>query len=624
MALADDLSKFARIANGTFNSVTANSTAITALNVGGASINSTAFPGTANNASNLGGVAAASYQLNSTLAANVATMAANSATFANSSSTNTFTVGTAAYFVANGNLGIGTLSPGVRLDVAGSVRSNQSVTIGNTGGTYTAGSIYSDVNWGMIFRAAQASPTNANFRWANAGDTELMRIDSSGNVGIGTASPNATLAITGTANVSGNVVVGGTLTTGSTLTVPYLAVTAQGGIEGGEMQLARPTSNTTLAGAVTFDIFANTLRVYEAGGSFRGVSVDFTGCGSQSALLHSSNFNSYAPTLTGTGASGTWGISITGNAATVTNGVYTTGSQSIGGFKTFTSDFAIYTGTVGTQIILQNWGWSNGIARWKPVLESDASFSLFNYDTAGGTPVRSFFSTNGTGSYSQFSNSIRAPIFFDSDDTTYYVNPNGGSQLQGHTRFGPYAGSVSSGNQTGVEIMNAGGTGDGNVAAISYHCQGAYGMHQHLRADGYFGIGGWSASAWRWYVFMGNGDMTASGNVVAYSDPRLKENITKIESPVEKLKKLNGMRFRWKQNSILGHPGEYDYGVLANEVQEVFPEIVTDSMHDSPDGDRYKAVAYDKLVPVLIEAVKAQQNEIEELKTLVKSLVEKR
>jgi hypothetical protein len=149
-------------------------------------------------------------------------------------------------------------------------------------------------------------------------------------------------------------------------------------------------------------------------------------------------------------------------------------------------------------------------------------------------------------------------------------------------------------------------------------------MHMHLRPDAIFGIGGWSAAPWRWYVAMGNGDMVAAGNVIAYSDPRLKEDITKIDSPVEKLKKLNGMRFRWKQNSILGRPGEYDYGVLANEVQEVFPEIVADTAHDSPDGDRYKAVAYDKLVPVLIEAVKAQQNEIEELKALVKSLVEKR
>ena len=58
---------------------------------------------------------------------------------------------------------------------------------------------------------------------------------------------------------------------------------------------------------------------------------------------------------------------------------------------------------------------------------------------------------------------------------------------------------------------------------------------------------------------------------------------------------------------MIGHPGEYDYGVLANEVQEVLPEIVSDSIHEAPEGDRYKTVAYDKIVPVLIEAIKEQQ-----------------
>jgi hypothetical protein len=55
-------------------------------------------------------------------------------------------------------------------------------------------------------------------------------------------------------------------------------------------------------------------------------------------VLHAGNYNSYSPTLTGGGASGTWGINITGNSATVTNGVYTTGAQSIGGQKTFTGN----------------------------------------------------------------------------------------------------------------------------------------------------------------------------------------------------------------------------------------------------------------------------------------------
>jgi hypothetical protein len=216
--------------------------------------------------------------------------------------------------------------------------------------------------------------------------------------------------------------------------------------------------------------------------------------------------------------------------------------------------------------------------------------------------------------------SLRAPIFYDSNDTGYYLDPNGSSQIQGHTRFGPYAGSSTTGNVTGVEIMNNGGTGDSNLAAISFHCSSSYGTHLHLRADGYFGAGGWSAGGWRWYVYMVSGDMTAAGNVTAYSDPRLKTNIINIESPLEKLKQLNGVRFKWIESSIIGHPGEYDYGILSSDVEKVMPELVIDSMHESPDGDKYKTVAYDKLSALLIEGMKEQQKQIEELREQIELL----
>jgi hypothetical protein len=215
--------------------------------------------------------------------------------------------------------------------------------------------------------------------------------------------------------------------------------------------------------------------------------------------------------------------------------------------------------------------------------------------------------------------SIRPTIMYDRNDTGYYCDPN--SYCSFHRgEFRGYNGSTTSGNAVSLEIENASGTGDGGVAAMSFHCAGHYGMHMHLRNDGYFGIGGWSASAWRWYVNCGNGDMTAAGNVTAYSDPRLKEDIEKIDSALDKIKKLNGVRFKWKDVSLLGRPGEYDYGILANEVEEIAPEIVAESAHDSPDGDKYKTVAYDKLVPFLIEAIKEQQNTIEAMKVEMSDL----
>ena len=95
------------------------------------------------------------------------------------------------------------------IDVTGDITASQSMKIG-TGGTYAAGSIYSDSAWGMIFRAKQASPSLANYRWADSSDAELMRIDSSGNAGIGQTSPNnnasfTSLSMGGTSGKSGLV-----------------------------------------------------------------------------------------------------------------------------------------------------------------------------------------------------------------------------------------------------------------------------------------------------------------------------------------------------------------------------------------------------------------------------------
>lgn len=69
--------------------------------------------------------------------------------------------------------------------VTGSLYASQSVTIG-TGGNYQAGSLFSNGDWGMIFRAAQLNPTAAHFMWADYSNNELMRLNTSGNLSIGT------------------------------------------------------------------------------------------------------------------------------------------------------------------------------------------------------------------------------------------------------------------------------------------------------------------------------------------------------------------------------------------------------------------------------------------------------
>ena len=98
----------------------------------------------------------------------------------------------------------------------------------------------------------------------------------------------------------------------------------------------------------------------------------------------------------------------------------------------------------------------------------------------------------------------------------------------------------------------------------------------------------------------------------ASSDRRLKDNLTPIANATEKISKLSGYEFDWndKQLDFEGH----DVGVVAQEVEEVLPEVVTTRK------DGYKAVKYEKIVALLIEGMKEQQAEIDLLKEEVKKL----
>jgi hypothetical protein len=97
-----------------------------------------------------------------------------------------------------------------------------------------------------------------------------------------------------------------------------------------------------------------------------------------------------------------------------------------------------------------------------------------------------------------------------------------------------------------------------------------------------------------------NGNAIFSGTVTANSDIKLKENVITIENALEKVLSLRGVEYDRKDS------GEHQIGVIAQEVEKIIPEVVY--------GDEIKSVAYGNLVGLLIEAIKEQQKEIEELK----------
>ena len=115
------------------------------------------------------------------------------------------------------------------------------------------------------------------------------------------------------------------------------------------------------------------------------------------------------------------------------------------------------------------------------------------------------------------------------------------------------------------------------------------------------------------YVGCYNGIFSA-GDVVAFasSDKRLKDNISILIDPLEKVLRLDAVEFDWndKQETYTGH----DIGLIAQQVEEVAPELVT----TRPTG--YKAVKYEKLTALLVGAIKEQQKQIEFLEKRVESL----
>jgi hypothetical protein len=112
------------------------------------------------------------------------------------------------------------------------------------------------------------------------------------------------------------------------------------------------------------------------------------------------------------------------------------------------------------------------------------------------------------------------------------------------------------------------------------------------------------------------GEIRASSEITAYysSDRRLKENIKLIENPITIIDQIRGVTFDWTDEHMARRGGEdgyfvrkHDIGVIAQEVQAVLPELV------GTREDGYLAVKYEKMVPLLIEAIKAQQKTIDSL-----------
>jgi hypothetical protein len=117
------------------------------------------------------------------------------------------------------------------------------------------------------------------------------------------------------------------------------------------------------------------------------------------------------------------------------------------------------------------------------------------------------------------------------------------------------------------------------------------------------------------------GDIIAN-SIAGSSDARFKTNIIPIENPLQKVMQLRGVTFDWKTKEFPNRTfsEKRSLGFIAQEVEQVVPEVV--QTEKSSEG--YKSVQYDKVVALLVEAIKEQQQQIEQLQQKVKALTEKK
>jgi hypothetical protein len=231
------------------------------------------------------------------------------------------------------------------------------------------------------------------------------------------------------------------------------------------------------------------------------------------------------------------------------------------------------SGTVGSQALLASnglYGMYSGVSNsgdvWHQVQRNDANgtpYGILLNPNGGGVAIGKGTTTpahaldvTGTGNATS---DFRAPIFYDSNSTSYYVDPASTSRL------------------FTLEVFNRVGI---NQSSPSYPL--------HVNAS----VSGTS--------------IYASADIVAYSDVSVKENIRLIENVIERIQQSRGVLY-----DRIDIDSKDNIGFIAQELEVAFPELIV------TNEDGTKAVKYQNTVAVLFEAIKDQQKQIDELKQIV-------
>lgn len=299
---------------------------------------------------------------------------------------------------------------------------------------------------------------------------------------------------------------------------------------------------------------------------------------------------------------------------------------------------SLYNENNGGAFFARNWYGNNAAyyatsSQGEGVRLGEGKIGFWNFYT--GVPAGTFTGNDVFAYVSNTSSAFSSNVFIGyTANSSFYPEANTTLVVNGAVRFltAQGGGSVSlRANNTpwssmlSVELILPANTGaPGQVMFSDGTGKLGFKDEYRLTASDYLRIQGLGVGVA--YNPNGPGEIRAGGNITAYySDKRLKENIQVIENSLEKINKLKGITFNNNELAIqLGYvDNDRQVGVLAQDVLEVLPEAVklapfdTEFKGDKPvskSGENYLTVQYDRLIPLLIEAIKELKNEIDSLK----------
>jgi hypothetical protein len=530
-----------------------------------------------------------------------------------------------------GNVGIGTTSPGVKLEVNGAsgevLRLSMPITyVANAGpklSFWNAASEELGFVRGVFNETGQGNRGNLLFgtRTSDAlGAETKMTILHNGNVGIGTTSPAARLQVAGSAAVNTREVIADFRNSSDSQRID---IRDENGATSQPPGLYSPAAAYGLglyaaAASAPIILYAGGITNSEERMRILGTNGNVgIGTASPGAKLH--NYSTATSNVFisgyGTAAQNDWGAEhaffvnanngiIIGkaNAQNDTNRLYTFYNDAAGNAEQY-----IYNTSNTATIKLDSAGdtyfngGNVGIGTTGPTekLHVDGS-TLITYNNSfqstnsvGNKAILARVSpTSGIVNYAEYATATNLNGFvIGSDDARVKGNITGDS-LEFITNTSTRMTVLSSGN-VGINTTTPGSTL--HVVGDVLIQTGALGVGVNPNAT--------------------DGRIDASNDIVAFStsDKRLKENITPIANALEKVRSLTGVEFDWKEEtkSVHGYEG-HDVGVIAQDVQAVLPEAVR------TNDTGYLSVRYEKMIALLIEANKELANRVEQLEKLIK------